>query len=177
MFPTWGDGQTDTARGKKGDEEMPSHAEQWSLQLVYSSRQPAVDVPRWLRHYPLAGEKGTWWEMKYVENQERAEKGASRAHAARDEDLAAMYPAVHEYITECLWDDGRQRQTATMTLFAEDGLFKVCLSDRATERVLWASGTTLLEVMADLEAALVSGKAEWRKAKRWNEGGKAGKRG
>jgi hypothetical protein len=44
-------------------------------------------------------------------------------------------------------------------------LVKLCLSDRDTGRLAWASGGTVFGAVSTLEAALASGNVEWRKSK------------
>lgn len=76
--------------------------------------------------------------------------------------FAMEYPAVWEYLTADSFDDGKPRQTSTVTLFVEGGLCKVVLRDREAQQALFASGETVEGVLASLEGMLVDALADWR---------------
>lgn len=80
-------------------------------------------------------------------------------------DLAILFPTLFEYVTNGEWDDGSGRQTSSLLLFFEDGLFKVCLNDRALGRTCWATGRSAEGAVMSLEGALASGSNDWRKSK------------
>lgn len=81
--------------------------------------------------------------------------------AAADPAFEETHPALAEYLT-LIWDGQRRRQTCTLLLMADEGMWKGCLSDRDHDLVLWASAATLAGVYASLEASLASGDARWR---------------
>jgi hypothetical protein len=83
-----------------------------------------------------------------------------------DEESSLLFPSLWSYLTETVWEDGKARQVATLTVFCEDGLVKICLSDRALERSGWVSAGSLNEALSSLEAKLTSDCFEWRKAMR-----------
>jgi hypothetical protein len=93
-------------------------------------------------------------------------------HAATVE-WAAAFPALWEYMTLEVWEDGGQRERSMLCLFVEDGRWKAALQDRAAGRSLWATGTTPTDVLTLLERSLQAGDADWRESK--GQGG-AGKR-
>lgn len=72
------------------------------------------------------------------------------------------HPALWEYLTLTRWEGGEERATSTITLFAEDGVVKACLNDRALGRSLWAAADTVYEAIDALEGILASGSADWR---------------
>jgi len=79
-----------------------------------------------------------------------------------DESFRAAYPAMAEFM---MGDEGtppEDGKTATLLLFVEEGLFKVCLNDRAQDVSGWASGATFDQVLASLESALQDGTLAWR---------------
>lgn len=82
--------------------------------------------------------------------------------AAADHGLEREHPALHEYLTLTRHDDGQERQTATLLVFCEGGMFKVCLSDRDTSQTLWAAAETFVEALEALEACLQSPNPQWR---------------
>jgi hypothetical protein len=92
---------------------------------------------------------------------------------AQDTELQATRPALHEFLTRQLDDDGNPRETATLLIFCQEGMFKGCLNDRATAGHLWAAGTLLSELLDVLEERLRDPKAEWRQSK---EDGRTGRR-
>jgi hypothetical protein len=87
-----------------------------------------------------------------------------------DEEMSLLYPGIWEYMVETAWDDGKARKTSTLTVFCEDGLVKVCLSDREQDKTTWASGTSLADCLASMEVKIATGNVEWRKA--FRPGGK-----
>lgn len=82
-------------------------------------------------------------------------------HAALDTDLVLRYPAIAEYLTQTAVGHAT-RITSTVLLMADDGVFKVCLSDRETDQVCWASAETWEGVWEALERSLANGSACWR---------------
>lgn len=90
--------------------------------------------------------------------------------AAQDPAWAKGIPTVLEYLTQTMWDDGKPREVATLTVVAEGGTWRVCLNDRAGQRSCWVSGDTVHKALEALEAALKEGKAGWRATKQWRPG-------
>jgi len=102
---------------------------------------------------------------------ERKVSGAGE-FAARDPVMEEMFPALAEYLTAVAIGEDRQRKTATLLLFAEDGVFKICLNDRQEALSAWASGPTVQEAIEALEASLEAGEAAWRRSGAVNPGQK-----
>jgi hypothetical protein len=101
-----------------------------------------------------------------------ADSASSARHAATDDDLAKRFPALTEFLTEQVDDDGKPRVTSTLMVSAEDGRWKVCLVDRAQaggkfDYKLWVSGETLFQAFHALDGALQEGNAEWRRFPKW----------
>lgn len=72
------------------------------------------------------------------------------------------YPTILEFLTLTQWEDGTQRATGTLTLMAENGVFKCSLRDRDAGCYCFVSGkspTTLLEA---LEKGLAGNSLDWR---------------
>lgn len=82
--------------------------------------------------------------------------------AVADSEFVVLYPQLAEYVTGTRWDDGTDRESSSLLIFAEAGLWKCCLNDRALGRKLWATGTTLEGALAVLDSVLVSSGADWR---------------
>lgn len=84
--------------------------------------------------------------------------------------LVPACPTLAEYLLQCRWDDGKSRQTSTLTISADDSRWKIRISDRDGGRVAFISGSTLEDAFLSLEQALSSGKIEWRKDQWVNKG-------
>lgn len=84
-----------------------------------------------------------------------------------DSEFSRRWPALWEYVT-CTLFRGVRRQTATLLFFREDGSWKLCVSDRDTERVLFRSGDTVEDCLDAAEKALESPRADWRASRRGN---------
>jgi hypothetical protein len=92
--------------------------------------------------------------------------------AAVDPDLAGACPALVEFLTEVRDEEGKPRISSTLLLTAEDGLWKVALTDRAQpggnfDYKLWRSGATVMEALKALDVSLQDGSADWRKFPKW----------
>ena len=82
-----------------------------------------------------------------------------------DNEFAGKWPALWEYVT-CRSFRGQQRVTSTLLFFREDGQWKLCVSDRDCDRVLFRSGESIEEALDAAEKALASPRADWRASKR-----------
>lgn len=82
--------------------------------------------------------------------------------AAADPGFAAEYPCLYEQLSCIVWDDGSPRETSTLMVLCEQGVFKLGLNDRASLRSTWVSGDTLNAALEALESGLSSGRVEWR---------------
>lgn len=78
-----------------------------------------------------------------------------------DPAFAQQYPALSEWLTLDRVD-GVARQTATLLVFSESGMIKVCLSDREHDQVCFRAGLTFQAALESLEGVLASGEPEWR---------------
>ena len=82
-----------------------------------------------------------------------------------DPDMIFGLPALFEYLTEGVWEDGTERETATLLFFLEDNMVKCCLNDRAEGRTLWASAISFPDALRRLEEQLAGGSPDWRQSK------------
>lgn len=98
----------------------------------------------------------------------KCETGAQ--YAARDVVMEAEYPLLTEYLISRQFEDGSERETSTLLVFASEGVWKVCLNDRAEQRALWASGASYADAIAALEKLLDSGAETWRAYKPYKKG-------
>lgn len=84
--------------------------------------------------------------------------------AAADKEVGKKYPALHLMLTATQDDEGKLRQTCTMTIVCESGLWKAGLRERDRSMSLWRSSKTLEGVYGALEEALTGGEADWRES-------------
>lgn len=127
--------------------------------------------------YPLAWGSAPWrecgfpsrehWyrEAYYMALAKRAEASshAGSASLVSETEFVTHFPTVWEYLTETTYTDGQKRQTSSLNIFFQDGVFKCSLRDRDVGEILWASADGPLGCLKVLEGKLVSGEADWRK--------------
>lgn len=94
----------------------------------------------------------------------RVEPGANGPAlvAASAGDLAPLAPLLAERLVNLNYDDGSPRQTDTLLVFAQDGVWKAALRDRDTRLCLWASSPVLIDLVEVIEALLGDPAAVWR---------------
>lgn len=73
-----------------------------------------------------------------------------------------QFPTLFEYLTHEKWDDGKPRDTSTVSLFIEGGVFKLALNDKDLSRSLYVSASSYADVWVALETALNDSLADWR---------------
>jgi hypothetical protein len=76
--------------------------------------------------------------------------------------FAAEFPMLFEHLASNTFDDGASRQTSSILLFCQGGVWKACLHDRQEGECLWVSGATYGDLLAAVEAALAAPTADWR---------------
>lgn len=81
---------------------------------------------------------------------------------AYDPVILARLPLLHEYLCATSYGDGAPRITSSLIVFTEAGGWKVCLSDRDTDRVLWAAADDLTGLLDAIDARLRSVSPDWR---------------
>jgi len=79
-----------------------------------------------------------------------------------DPEFEEAYPTVAAYMTQDRWESGSIRQTATLTLFVENGGLTVILNDRANLRSLFVQESSLFSALMKINQALEDGTADWR---------------
>jgi len=89
--------------------------------------------------------------------------GPNGRPCSRDVVLEADHPLLMEYLTQTAFEDGSERETATLLIFAAEGVWKICLNDRAEDQALWASGSDVASAMEALERMLDTAAPDWRR--------------
>lgn len=77
-----------------------------------------------------------------------------------------FYAGLQEFLTMTAWEDGAVRQTGTLMLLAEGGLWKLWIHDRDGKRSVWISGQSVEAVTQKAEDIVQGGPADWRPDKR-----------
>jgi len=77
---------------------------------------------------------------------------------AHDEDVTARWPCLFDFVACSVPIEGEKgkkhkRITATITVFAAGGKWKVHLNDRESKRSHWGEGKSVLDALDDLERA------------------------
>lgn len=83
-----------------------------------------------------------------------------------DPQFEKRFPRVWEYLTLLHFDDGSARELSKLSIFVENGKFKVALNDAAEKASLYVSGDTVDGVLKALESTLGHDNPEWRA---WNQ--------
>lgn len=81
-----------------------------------------------------------------------------------DPDFSAAFPALGQLLAAAQ-ADGSPREGATLTLFSGEGRLKAVLTDKHTTQALWMTLQPGADVLGQVEAAIVSGKGEWKPSK------------
>lgn len=123
----------------------------------FDSRVEVAMCTEW--HTAISG-YGDWYMLKL--SKIGAGKKTPGAAAAKDADLEKSHPAIYTMMAATVDDDGKPRQTSTLTIVMEDGLVKGGLKDRDRNASIWRSSKSLKGLFDALEGALMSGEADWR---------------
>lgn len=98
--------------------------------------------------------------------------GALPAGQCTDDVFARKHPNILLYLTDALWDDGKERELSQLTISVRAGAIALALNDKALKQSMYTQADTLTEALKLLEGALADGSGEWRP---WNMGkGKKG---
>lgn len=97
--------------------------------------------------------------IKRIREQQLKKRTGSLANCAW---LSKQAPTLHELMAVPVTDGKQLLDTASLTVFCQDGSFKFCLNDRATHMQLWVAAEGFLEALVALEAKLVDPEADWR---------------
>jgi len=76
--------------------------------------------------------------------------------------FSASYCALVEFLGVSRWPDGTPRVPGTATLFADDGSWKLCLSDKDSQRIAFVTAGSPTEALERAEAGLRAGSLDWR---------------
>lgn len=102
------------------------------------------------------------YRRPYVKKPPLATTAEGKVTPLTDDKFAKKYPTVLEYLTDVQWDDGTERERSTVSLFIEDGAFKLALNDKALRRSLYVTADTMEAAFSVLERSLQAPQADWR---------------
>jgi hypothetical protein len=158
------------------------------VNLIWTDDTARLVVRVWDREHPIHVQpacpqwaRWAWWRkpeecvMSYLKREVEVDTRRRLEANVEAKKWAERHPALWEYLTSTKYPDGGARQTSTLLLFVEDGVWKACLKDRDTGRSLWIASGSPTEAMTDLELTLAAGDAEWRKDKQWQPAKKGSK--
>lgn len=119
----------------------------------------------------MTGEERERFTMGLLEEpKEGGGKGAPKKENV-DKDFQKKYPWLWEYLSAAAYKSGKPRQTATLTLFCDGGVWSSALTDREEDKTCWCSGLTLEGLLQALEER-VQEPGSWRARKGSGKGGK-----
>ena len=75
---------------------------------------------------------------------------------------SSSFPALAEFLAATSWSDASPRTPGTLTLFTDESVWKICLSDRAQGRIAFVTGMSPLEAFQAAERGLESNSLDWR---------------
>jgi len=90
----------------------------------------------------------------------------SKEPAAPSDGWLEFYAGLQEFLTMTAWEDGARRETGTLMLVAEGGLWKLWIHDRDGKRSVWISGLSVELVTQKAEDIVTGGPADWRPDKK-----------
>jgi len=135
--------------------------------LCYSNRKGRSNY-RGHSHY-RPGVKWKDYEM-VMQHMRRSDRGNGQATPANtappDAATKQKLPGLWEFLTETEWDVGEPRVTGSITFFAEDGMWKACLSDRDQDLVAFVAADTLTKLFLRADEGIRESKLDWRVSKR-----------
>lgn len=98
-----------------------------------------------------------------LRRREKAEDGSKQSQASYDAgQWAKAFPTLVEFLTEERWEDGAPRETGTVTIMADGGMWKCSIRDRAQGFYAFLSGKTPGDLLAGLERHLLGDSLDWR---------------
>jgi hypothetical protein len=89
-------------------------------------------------------------------------KASGLGQPATDEAFGVEYPILYALMTETSTDGKTKRQTSSVTLFTQDGMWKACVVEKDADVSLFGSADTFLGALANLEARLDAPIVDWR---------------
>lgn len=100
---------------------------------------------------------------KRVKKEAESEGFAGPPAAPPAEGFADLWPEIAWQLQATRWGTGNgAREQGSLSIFPQDGLFKVALRERSLGQVVFLSGATVHEALTRLETALREHTLTWR---------------
>jgi hypothetical protein len=105
--------------------------------------------------------------MSVLRERDLSSSGSSRSCVDMQAEIAGAFPGVLEMLAAPFDTKGKPREGSTLLIFVEDGLVKVCITDRHQDLTGWVTAKTMQEALDRLENGLQDDRIEWRVRKAW----------
>lgn len=115
--------------------------------------------------------KRPYWETT-VKRPDASKLSPAQANAPPTDQFAVTAPGLMEYLTHDKYEDGTPRERSALSVFIEDGWYKLALNDKDLRRSLYVTAESLIEALKALERHLLADTGDWRS---WSGGKKKGK--
>jgi len=99
--------------------------------------------------------------MSFLQRRTTTGAGQSKPGQAVLGSLAGL-PGVLEYLEADHYPDGATRERSALIVLVQDGIVKVCLSDKDQGQSIWRSGSSLEDALLALEAEVTGPQPDWR---------------
>lgn len=76
--------------------------------------------------------------------------------------MSRSHPALADHLYAWVYPDGQPRETGSMLLFYESGLFKAAVMDRDAGMTAFVSAETLTGLLDAVDKGLHADKLDWR---------------
>jgi len=105
-------------------------------------------------------------ERKPMKRPDKPKEPSQMPGAFKDELFRKSFPSLHAFLFDTKWDDGTPRQVGSISIFTQLGVLKVCVNDKAMERVAFAEIHDWEELTATLDSIVCCDDTEWKVATR-----------
>lgn len=80
----------------------------------------------------------------------------------QDDSFREKFPTLVDFLCLGSWEDGSRRQTGTILVFMEDGLWKCCLNDRDGDCYCFLASESFQGLLSSANDNLDRNSCEWR---------------
>lgn len=78
-------------------------------------------------------------------------------------DWSKWYPALVEFLSRSVWENGESRRTGTLQISVEEDKWKAKVHDRDSSESMWVSADTPTTLLEAVEGHLSVGSGDWRR--------------
>jgi len=146
--------------------------------ILYATLPWRKNYTEWMEEH-----RGPWCPFDWLDQQHEVimsfvKKSLERAKEQvnpcgfSDAMFKGKWPALAEFMTVNVLDDGSKRELSRLTVFFEHGLFKCFLNDQNSRMSMCVSSATFLGLLDALEGAIKSDAPGWRPMPDFSKKGK-----